>query len=56
MTCARRGKGIHLPPGALRKITTFTTKKIKMLIKTHNHIKQTKLKTDLCSGGDGCEA
>ena len=56
MTFARRGKGIHPPPGTLRKITTFATKKIKMLIKTHNHIKQTKLKTDLCRGGEGCEA
>ena len=72
MTCVRRGKGIHPPPGTLRKITTFATKQIKMLIKTHNHmkqtnknvmlikthnhIKQTKLKTHLCRGREGCEA
>ena len=41
MTCARRGKGIHPPPGTLRNNYNIYYKKIKMLIKTHNHKKQT---------------
>ena len=46
MTCARRGKGIHPPPGTLRNNYNIYYKKIKMLIKTHNHKKTNKQSKD----------